>query len=270
MDLAANLAALIEEYGRRKAGREVDDLVVAGGDAWDIQAGFMLGGAHRCELRPLRNGDVGRLEEFGRGLGERSRNLFSCHPWLEAKKLQESLQGAIDNSTAKTDASYLMLMDGKGAGFYFLWKAGHNAHSAAYGLEIPELGIAITDAYHGWGLGGLLMRFLQLMARGIGSDAVELTTGMTNEQGYRTYVNVGFEQVGVIANPLHVDVAAFAAGEVRAASYRQERQMVWVVNEKKRKDIMAYMAAKREHMEQLCAGLERDRYEEGGASTHLN
>lgn len=262
MDLAAAMQTLLEDYGKRKAGREVRDLRVEGRDPWTICVQFLLQNRLRCEVRPLRPGDVPALEQFGLSLSERSRSLFSCHPWLDPAVRKITLQTAIDNAINKVDASYLLRIDDAPAGFFFLWKAGHNAHSAAQGLQIPELGIAISDPFHGLGLGGLLMRFLQQIARTLDADAVELTTGLTNEEGYRTYCNVGFELVGVIPNPLHVDVAAFAAGEVQSGSYRLERQMVWLLKSARRQAILDYMAAKRRHLEKLCAGLERDTYED--------
>jgi len=147
----------------------------------------------------------------------------------------------------RIDASYLI--EGVGdevIGHFFLWKAGGNPHSQQYQVQVPELGVAIVDEFQGRGLGSLSVRILNAVARDLRADAIELTTALNNEAGWNTYQSCGYQYTGIINNPLGVDVTAVFSGEVQATRYKPERQMVCVLNEKKRHDVMDYLAMKRE------------------------
>ena len=167
-------------------------------------------------------------------------------------ELPQAIEEARRNSEKKVDASYIMHVNGRPAGHFFLWKAGGNRYSADIGgVEIPELGIAIGDEFHGRGLGGLGVKILAEVAHELGSDAIELTTAMDNEGGFALYEREGFVYTGDILNPLGVDVTAAVAGDVNAETFRTERQMVYVVNPAKEKEIMAYLATKREESRKM-------------------
>ena len=162
-----------------------------------------------------------------------------------------ALDHAVEQLVKRVDVAYIIERKGVPVAHYFLWKAGGNEYSAKYGLQIPELGIAVADKYHGRGLGGLIVAILLTFAEQLGSDAVELTTCKDNESGWQTYLRSGFEHIGFIWNPLEVDVTAALAGEVKATLFEQERQMIAIINRSKKQAIEQYLAIEREEFAEL-------------------
>lgn len=193
-------------------------------------------------VRNLHEGDVEVLLAFGRQLGPVAKDLFCPYPWGDDARLRASFESAIAHAVARDAASYLLEHDGRPIGHFFLWGAGGNSHSRAHGVEIPELGVALADAYQGRGLGGLAVRLLQAMARSLGADGIELTTALSNESGWQTYLHAGFEYTGIQRNALEVDTTAVAVSTER---YRDERQMIYIINPRKREAILHYLARKR-------------------------
>jgi len=257
MDLALSIRQELEEFARRKAGREITDLKIEAGDAWSVDISFTLAGRDRLQLRNLRDGDVPLLLKFGQNLGDESRELFGPYPWDDAVRLPEALGQTIRNAVDRVDASYLMLCEDEPIAHFFLWKAGGNAQSAGHGVQVPELGIAIADGWHGRGLGRLIMRLLDCAAASLGAAAIELTTAFGNEAGYRTYLSAGYVEVGEICVPRGVDVTAAVEGSVSFESYKCERQMVRIIDEAKRQAVEKYLAAKRIDSEAVCRGKRR-------------
>ncbi|HOS43213.1 MAG TPA: hypothetical protein PK794_05925, partial [Armatimonadota bacterium] len=100
--------------------------------------------------------------------------------------------------------------------------------------------------WQGRGFGGLMVRLLTAVARSLHADAVELTTALENESGWQTYRRAGYQYVGLIRNPQFVDVTAVAAGAVTAAVWRDERQMILLLNDAHRDAVLHYLAVKRE------------------------
>ncbi|OPZ83099.1 MAG: Acetyltransferase (GNAT) family protein [bacterium ADurb.Bin429] len=243
MSLALELHDLLKTYLRRHG---VAAITVDTADAWRLDAAFTLPGIGRCRARNVRKGDVPAFHAFGAGLSERSKDLFSPYPWNEPEKLKGAFQAAIDASVNRVDAAYFLEMEGEPVGHFFLWKAGGNPHARAHGVEVPELGVAVADAWQGRGFGGLMVRILTAVARSLGADAVELTTALDNEPGWQTYLRAGYEYTGIIRNPQFVDVTAVAAGAATAAVWRDERQMILLLNETKRDAVLHYLAVKRE------------------------
>ena len=245
MSLQGDVRRLLAEFGEHKAGRDLTDVMVAVADAWDVRVGFTASDRVRFGMRNVAVTDVDWLRGLGQVLSARAKEMFCCYPWYDNDGLGSALQEAVDNAVGRVDASYVLEAAGEPAGHFFLWKGGHNEHSAEHGLEVPELGIVIADAYQGRGLGGLAVRFLVAVARALGADAVELTTDLSNEAGARTYLSVGFEEVGEIWNPQDVDVTAALAGEVKAPRWNVERQMVYLLNGGKRQAVCDYLGVKR-------------------------
>ncbi len=95
------------------------------------------------------------------------------------------------------------------------------------------------------------MRLLVGMARSLGADAVELTTDLANANGWNTYLKAGFEYLANILVPQEVDVTAAALGLVQATKYREERQMVYVIDAACRQQVLEYLALKREEAAHL-------------------
>ncbi len=247
MNLSVALHEVMSEFIGRNERAEHTAARIEARDCWNLSI--------RCELpqfpglciRNLKSGDLAVLEDFGTKLGAVSRYLFCPYPWDDHDALSGAFQKAIDQAVERIDASYLMEVAGYGViGHFFLWKAGGNPHSQQHRVQVPELGVAIADDWQGKGLGSLSVRILQMVARDLSADAIELTTAMTNNAGWNTYRRCGFEYVGIIRNPLEVDVTAAVAGEVQASKYREERQMVYMINEEHRQRVLDYLTAKRE------------------------
>lgn len=237
------LHQIINDHARRRAVHltSVDGLAP---DPWQVDITFTLTG---CEylVRSLAEGDEVALITFGHGLGAVARDKFGPYPWADTEACTAAFRHAVLQSVKRIDASYLLFRSGEPIGHFFLWKAGGNPVSRLAGLEVPELGVAIADAFTGQGFGSLAVRLLVAIAAELGADAVELTTATDNEQGWRTYSNVGFTYTGMLRIPVGVDVTAFEAGEVTASSFREERQMVYVLRPDRAEAIHAFLASKR-------------------------
>lgn len=228
-----------------RVGRPRAILHCAGATAWDLVLTFAGAAGDHFQVRAVAPGDERTILAFGAGLSTRAQEMFCPYPWLEPAHLAAAVAAGVQQSLGCVDAAYLLFAGDVPAGHFFLWKAGGNPHSLAHGVQVPELGVAIADAWQGQGLGGLAVRLLLAVARHLDADAVELTTALDNEAGWRTYLGAGFEYVGTVDNPLEVDVTAAVAGQAAAARYRVERQMVFVVKPERREAVLAYLAQKR-------------------------
>jgi GNAT superfamily N-acetyltransferase len=229
--------------------------------SWTARQGLPPGQVDRAEdpwrcaarigelrLEPLtgdRRSELPALRDFAGRLGQDSRTLFCPYPWDDGASLERAFEQACAQAAARVDAMVLLHAGAACIGHAFLWKAGGNPYSATDGLEIPELGVAVADAWQGRGLGGLLVRWLQAVAAGLGRDAVELTTAPANDRGWSTYRSAGFEHLGDIRTPLGVDVTAATLGLATATAWRVERQMAWVIRADRRERILAHLARKR-------------------------
>ena len=74
--------------------------------------------------------------------------------------------------------------------------------------EVPELGIAVCDAWHGRGLAKHMLTLLEKVCLAEKKPAIELTTMQDNERAHSVYLKAGYEDLGIIRNPLGVDVNA--------------------------------------------------------------
>jgi RimJ/RimL family protein N-acetyltransferase len=236
------LSALVTEHQRARGRKAPSVRAPASGD---VEVRLEGPDGEPWQLRSVREEDVPRLVSFRDALGPASRALFCPYPWDDPAVLPQALARSIQSAREGTDASFVLLAGEAVRGHFFLWKAGGNPHSRAHGVDVPELGVAVADAFHGRGLGLLSVRVLQEVARELGRDAIELTTATTNDAGWHVYRKAGFEYVGDIRNPLEVDVTAAAAGQVVARRFRVERQMVHVIEEGRREAVLRYLALKR-------------------------
>lgn len=249
MSLTPALHELMTAFLRKHGASAEADVQIAAAQAWDLRVTCDLPQLPGFCIRHLTTGDIPALLRFGTTLGAASKDFFGPYPWADAAALPGAFQKTIDQAVGRVDASYLMELDGgrQTIGHFFLWKAGGNAHSQAHGVQVPELGVAVGDAWHGQGLGSLAVRLLTLIGRDLAADAIELTTAMTNESGWGTYQRCGYEYTGIISTPLGVDVTAAVAGDVKATRFRDERQLVCVLNEARRAKVLDYLADKRAH-----------------------
>lgn len=239
------IRALVLDYIQRKTGGPPESLDLRAIDPWAMRISFQLSGSGPFELRNVRADDLEAFLVLGDGLSAASREAFRPYPWDSPDRLVPALRAAISQALAGVDACYLMFHEARPVGEFFLWKAGGNPDSRAYGVEVPELGIGFIDAYHGRGLGGLCTRLLTVVGEDLKADGIELTTAMDNEAGFQTYLSAGYEYVGDIANPLEGDVTAILGERAIAARWRVERQMIRVINQDRRAALLGYLTEKR-------------------------
>jgi len=234
---------VIEDHGNRPNSPVLNREAIAT-NPWSVDVRFTLpDGQYR--IRSLERGDERTLAAFGASLGDTAREMFCPYPWADADACAAAFRHAVEQSVTRVDASYLLERDGEPIGHFFLWKAGGNPVSRQVDLDVPELGVAIVDAFTGQGLGSLAVRFLVTVAAELDADAVELTTASENDAGWQTYQRAGFTYTGMLRIPLGVDVTAVESGEIGGTRFRIERQMVHILQPSKTAAILAYLAAKR-------------------------
>ena len=255
MKLNESLHDVMAEFFRRRGQTEDNRLQIEADDPWTLNILCDLPQLPGVCIRSMHGDDVPSLQDFGTRLGPVSKDFFCLYPWDDPAALPQALEKAVEHAVERIDASYLMeTADHAIIGYFFLWKAGGNPHSQQYQIQVPELGVAVADEFQGRGLGGLSIRLLQAITRDLGADAIELTTALDNEAGWHTYLRCGFQYTGIITHPLEVDVTAATAGEVQAAKYRPEKQMVYVIDEEKRQLVLDYLTMKREAAEKMRGG----------------
>lgn len=136
----------------------------------------------RVLIRPLLPGDEATLKEFNASLSEKSRDRFLPHAYDEA-----TLTRMIARSTQGIDQAFVAMEGDSPVGYCFLWDVAE---------AVPVLGIGLTDAWQGRGLGRRLMAHLIDEARAAGCAGIELTTVPENERAFALYQKVGFTYLG--------------------------------------------------------------------------
>jgi len=214
-ELERGIVGVFREYYGDDSSSYHHYLSVKTVNPWGMNISFLSGAeGSALMIRNITQDDVVLLESFKHELSDRSRELFCPYPWDDPDKLREAITAAVRKSIEFKD--------------------------------IPELGVAIADSYQGKGLGFLAVRILQEVAKNLKKDAIELTTALSNHGGWSTYLKAGFIYTGDIKNPLEVDATLAVLGQVSTERYRQERQMVCIINRKKQQEIMSYLELKRE------------------------
>ena len=247
------IRSLLIDYIQRKTGAVPALLDLHVTDPWDMRISFDLPGSGLFEIRNVCEDDLEMFLAFSDGLSVASRESFRPYPWDSKDQLLPALHTAVGQAVTGVDACYLIFHEALPVGEFFLWKAGGNPDSLVYGLEVPELGIGFADSYHGRGLGGLCTRLLTIVAEHLKADGIELTTALDNEPGFRTYLNAGYEYVGDIANPLEADVTSVLGEQASVVRWRLERQMIHVINQRRRVALLDYLAEKRRLSSALAA-----------------
>jgi RimJ/RimL family protein N-acetyltransferase len=197
-----------------------------------------------CTVRPLKPGDEEALVAFGlRGLSAESRRLFAPYSWAApTETLMSEFSASIANSMAKRDLHIVATASGKICAYAFLWSVSD---------EVPELGIAVADALHGRGLGRKLLALLERVCLAESKPAIELTTMQDNAAAHVLYLKAGYEDLGLIRNPLGVDVTAAFVGSVVASTFSDELHMCRILDESARARILESLAAKRRRAAEL-------------------
>lgn len=242
--LETALQQIITDFCERR-GFVLNDVQIDAPDCWQLKVTFNMSDMGTFHIHNLRKKDLAQLHTFSAQLSPRSRELFSPYPWDNTRQCDQAFRTAITQSTAHTDASYLLTHDGLPIGHFFLWNAGGNPISQQFGLEVPELGVAIADAYQGQGFGSLTVRLLQAVAESLHADGIELTTALDNDAGWQTYLRAGFEYDGILRIPLGVNVTAVEQGAMTAENYRDERHLFYCLRTEKHEAIKHYLAQKR-------------------------
>ena len=133
-------------------------------------------------IRPLLPGDEATLKEFNASLSEESRGRFLPHAYDDA-----TLTRMIVRATQGIDRAFMAMEGDCPVGYCFLWDIADS---------VPVLGIGLTDAWQGRGLGRRLMTHLIDEARAAGCAGIELTTVPENERAFALYQKVGFTYLG--------------------------------------------------------------------------
>lgn len=220
-----------------------------GVDPWTTATRLVVSSGEAFTIRSLRRDDAARMVTFARtGLSAKSRELFAPFNWMGTDEaLAIEFGASIVNSTTRADL-HLIALDATQVvvAHAFLWSVAG---------AIPELGIAVADEWHGKGLGSSLLLLLEAHAREMNKAALELTTMASNENAFNAYVGTGYELLGIIRNPVGVDVTAAFRGEVVATRFCDERQMVLVLDEARREETLAELAEKRIKAAEMFGGL---------------
>jgi len=152
----------------------------------DMRAQIELPDGETLTIRSLRAGDGPRLQRFNAGLSAESRGFFLPHAYDDA-----TVARMIERAENEMDLTYLALDGEEVAAYFFLWE---------YTDPIPILGIGITDAWQGRGLGTRLMRILIDDARQAGRDGIDLTTMQHNDRAFALYRKMGFRYLENVDN----------------------------------------------------------------------
>jgi RimJ/RimL family protein N-acetyltransferase len=145
----------------------------------------------RLLLRPVRPGDeAGLLAFFRDGLSPRSQYLFCPHDPSEPERCLAEFAERIRRHAERRDLTLVVEQAGAIAGYFFLWWLDRSDG------QPPTLGIGLSDALHGQGLGAAMMDCLIDRARALGLPAIKLTHESTNERAGRLYASRGFVYTG--------------------------------------------------------------------------
>ena len=189
-------------------------------------------------VRPVRVGDEALLQTFGReGLSADSRQKFECYNWM-ADTLHSELQAAIALSVERRDLHLIALDQNETVlGYIFLWAASD---------DIPELGLAVADAWHGCRVGPTLLRLVEQIGRHLGKRAFELTTMQENARALAVYQGVGWEHLGKIHNPLGCDVKQAFEGKTKPSGIAVEDHCALILDEAQREETLRQLGEKRQ------------------------
>ena len=194
-------------------------------------------------VRPVRAGDEALLTAFGReGLSADSRQKFECYNWM-SDTLTSELQAAIALSLERRDLHLVALDHNEMAiGYVFLWAASDN---------IPELGLAVADSWHGRRVGLALLRLMEQIGRSLGKPALELTTMQDNQRALAVYKGAGWEHLGMIHNPLGCDVKQAFEGKAKPSGIAVENHCVLILDDTQRDATLGQLGEKRQRATSL-------------------
>lgn len=137
-------------------------------------------------LRPIVEGDEGKIAEFFDRMGPESRALFNRRDYNRRGVLKFCAKG---DATRRYFAA--VGEDGRMAGYVFFLDAQ---------TSIPELGLAVRDDLQGRGLGRYLVEYAIEYAKAEGKGGLLLTTHVANLRAQCLYESCGFVCRGLCKN----------------------------------------------------------------------
>jgi len=137
-------------------------------------------------IRRLGVADPAALPRFFARLSAATRAVFLPHAGDGA-----TVARYCERDRCGLDRAYVLETAGEVVGYFFLWE---------FDQPVPLLGLGLSDAWQGRGLGGPMIRRLMEDARAAGRSAVELTTVPGNLRAFRLYQRAGFIHVGDVDN----------------------------------------------------------------------
>ena len=133
-------------------------------------------------IRPMVADDVDLVNEFFSVMGPEASAFFNRFGGNQQNTIQ-----AIRNPS-DTCAYFMAELDGKMAGYVFLWDLD---------TSIPWLGIAVREDLKGKHLGRRLIAHAQSYVRDQGKGGIQLTTHLANIRGQVLYETMGFQRMGI-------------------------------------------------------------------------
>lgn len=137
-------------------------------------------------VRRLAEVQVPALQRFNAGISEATRAVFLPHAYDEV-----TLSRYLHRDRIGADQAYVVEERDDVIGYFFLWD---------WDDPVPCLGVGLTDAWQGQGLGEQMVRRLIAEAREADREGIELSTVPSNERAFRLYQRLGFEQIGEVDN----------------------------------------------------------------------
>jgi len=147
---------------------------------WEARNGVVL------DVTRLGETDLSALPRFFAGLSAATRAVFLPHATDVA-----TLARFAARDRRGEDRAYVLRARGEVVGYFFLWE---------FDRPVPLLGLGLSDAWQGQGLGETMLRHLVQDARAADRAAVELTTVPGNIRAFRLYQRAGFMHVGDVEN----------------------------------------------------------------------
>lgn len=139
-------------------------------------------------IRPLEQGDAGMLKAYFRTLSDETKGRFPGYSFTDEQAELVAAEEANNPGIRRYMAIDHTAAESCGMiGTVWFWN---------WDRQIPWIGIMITDAYQGKGLGKAMLEFAIHEARKYGKGGILLTTHKENARGLSLYARYGFATIG--------------------------------------------------------------------------
>jgi acetyltransferase len=157
------------------------------------QIGFLrLPDGARVTVRPACRWDVGRIQDYVRGLAPASRYDRFLGP------LNELSPAELEHAIRRDDRRIALIAEAKVAGARVM--VGEARGAVAPDRLSCEVAVSVADAWHGRGLGTLLLQQLECRARSLGVRTLVGDVLRSNAPMKRLARKAGFDMAGVPAD----------------------------------------------------------------------